>query len=297
MNTRSTRSAGRVATTAGRVVRIFLVRVAPWRPTSRIRRWTWSRPASTPSRCRARQTLRTPYTPKFARWTSSMTSLIDTGVVQAPRRGRAGLGRVVTRRGDRQGPADRLDPAYEVRYSSIRSSRFSRSSSFIRARSSLVSPARRRPSISAWCTQARSDSVPMPKLAGDSGDSTLALAGLLDPFEDQADGAFLQFRRVATLANASGARSASSTTRSRRALASSPHSSAALTPTGPRGRRGRGDASDFARCEHASCPRRSACRPPARIRGPGRSSSRRCHRAPPAPHAPERGHSGRGRLR
>ena len=62
LNTRSTRSAGRGASSEAIVVRLTLPRTAPASPSPRMRRPTWSRPTSVPSRRRACQSLRAPYT-------------------------------------------------------------------------------------------------------------------------------------------------------------------------------------------------------------------------------------------
>jgi len=74
-NVRSTRSAGREAVSAALVVRTERSRVTPASLTAFMGRATWSRPALMPRQCRARQTLRTPQTPKLARWTRMITSL------------------------------------------------------------------------------------------------------------------------------------------------------------------------------------------------------------------------------
>src|SRR5262249_57842029 len=109
-------------------------------------------------------------------------------ITQPARRRRPGRGGVVRGRGDLQRLADRLDPpavpmsvdqghyfgsrgsssrakklAAALRISlARRSSRFSRSSSAMRRRSSVVVPGRRPSSTSACLTQLRSDSTPIP---------------------------------------------------------------------------------------------------------------------------------------
>ena len=116
---------------------------------------------------------------------------LQLGVAQRARRGRPGLRRVVGARGELQHAADRLDPEpvpvlvdvgdhFRVRPSSSvakksdadfkisfarRSSRFSRSSSFSRARSSVRHPGRRPSSTSTWRTQLRNVSDVQPNFA------------------------------------------------------------------------------------------------------------------------------------
>src|SRR3990172_5799420 len=134
-------------------------------------------------------------TPELARAIDGVVPAVDAADVELERRvpavtsrGWPGAGGVVARWGDLQGLADRLDPegdallvdegghfadrrsnsapkkaAAALRISlARRSSRFSRSRSFIRSRSSLVKPDRFPPSTSAWWTNLRRGSGPMP---------------------------------------------------------------------------------------------------------------------------------------
>ena len=111
---RSTRSAGRAASSSGMVVRRFSPLTTPFRPSWRMRRSTVHRATPTPSRCSWRHTFRAPYTPKFVSHTRrirvrSTASRRD----RADRRSGSRSRRFCSqgdRRGDRQLSADRLDP-------------------------------------------------------------------------------------------------------------------------------------------------------------------------------------------
>ena len=133
--------------------------------------------------------------PELAGAVDAEVRSVDTGdldlqllVSQCSGRGRPGLGVVVGRRGDRQVPADRLDPEpglvsvdvgdrllcrrsssaakkaeADLRISfARRSSRFSRSRAFSCSRSVVVRPGLRPSSRSVWRTQDRSVSADMP---------------------------------------------------------------------------------------------------------------------------------------
>jgi hypothetical protein len=63
VKSRSSRSPGRAAASAGMVVRRGLPRTAPHRFALRINRSTVQRATGMPSRCSCRHTLRAPYTP------------------------------------------------------------------------------------------------------------------------------------------------------------------------------------------------------------------------------------------
>ncbi len=197
----------------------------PARPSARISRPTWSRPTAMPSRRRACHTLRAPYTAEVGPVDAVDDPRPSSASRTGPGRRWPDLGRVVGGRGDRQGPADRLDPEraavlvdeaghrVERRSSSApkkvaallrislarRSSRFSRSSSLMRSRSSVVRPGARA-GVDLGLVDPVADRLGADaQLVGDLAHRAVALTLLGDRLVDQPDGPLLQLRWIPPL--------------------------------------------------------------------------------------------------
>src|SRR5712691_661818 len=222
LNARSTRSAGRAPTSPGTVVRAFLPRTAPTNPRSRISRATRSRPHRDAFPEQLSPDLLNPVDAEVVAVHATDVPL-QLLVAHPPRCGPPAFDRIVSRGGNLQRLADRLDPEsitirvdiaghFGSRGSSSRakkaeavfkislarrSSRFSFSSSTIRCRSAVVTPGRSPWSTSAFLTPP----VPQclgadPKLQANSSHDAVALSSFLDGLENHPHRALPHLRWV-----------------------------------------------------------------------------------------------------